>query len=174
MNLRSLIALLVLTLAHPALAADTTVVPFFQLSTGDLKAELAEAKQAGKKGLLVMFEQEGCPACLFMKTNILNRPDVQRYYGERFVSLSVDMFGAVPYIDLAGKAHTEKTYAQALGIKATPTFVFYGLDGKEATRVVGSVKSPAEFMLLGDYVASGAYRTRKFSEYKQAHSPKGT
>lgn len=174
MTLRLLLAVLVLALAHPVAAAEKTAAPFFQLSTGDLQAELAEAKQAGKKGLLIMFEQEGCPACLYMKANVLNRPDVQRHYGQRFVSLSVDMFGALPYTDLAGKAHTEKSYAQALGIKATPTFVFYGVDGKEATRVVGSVKSPAEFMLLGDYVASGAYRTQKFSEYKQAHSPKGT
>jgi len=35
-------------------------------------------------------------------------------------------------------------------------------------RIVGPVKSAEDFMLLGEFVASGAYKTRKFAEYLQS------
>jgi thioredoxin-related protein len=140
---------------------------FFSLNTGDFKAELADARKAGKKALLLMFEQDGCPGCIYMKQNVLNRVDVQDFYRARFVNFSINTFGAVPLSDFAGRSHTEKSYAQAAGIRGTPTFVFYDLDGKEVVRIVGPVKDVAEFMLLGEFVSSGAYKTRKFAEYKQ-------
>lgn len=140
---------------------------FFSLNTGDFRAELADARKAGRKALLVMFEQDGCPGCLYMKQNVLNRVDVQNFYRARFVSFSINMFGAVPLKDFAGKDHTEKSYAQSAGIKATPSFLFYDLDGQEVVRIVGPVRDVAEFMLLGEFVSSGAYKSRRFAEYKQ-------
>jgi thioredoxin-related protein len=160
---------LALCIAMPAGAAQMRDADdhFFSLNTGDLKAELADARKAGKKAVFLMFEQDGCPGCLYMKQNVLNRVDVQDFYRARFVNFSINTFGAVPLSDFAGKDQTEKSYAQAAGIKATPTFLFYDLDGKEIMRIVGPVKDVAEFMLLGEFVSSGAYKTRKFAEYKQ-------
>ena len=142
---------------------------FFNLNTGDLKAEAHDAKQAGKKALFFMFEQEGCPGCLHMKRNVLNRGDVQAYYRERFVNFSIDIHGAVPLRDFAGRDFTEQRYAQTLRINATPTLVFFDLDGNEIARVIGPVKDAAEFLLLGEFVASGAYRSSRFADYKQVH-----
>ena len=155
--------------AVPAGAAQTRDADdhFFSLNTGDLRAELADARKSGKKALLLMFEQDGCPGCIYMKQNVLNRVDVQAFYRARFVSFAVNTYGAVPLSDFGGREHTEKSYAQAIGIKGTPTFVFYDLEGQEAVRIVGAVRDVAEFMLLGEFVSSGAYKTRKFAEYKQ-------
>lgn len=160
---------LVLCAAIPAGAAQTRDADdhFFSLNTGDLKAELADARKAGKKALFLMFEQDGCPGCIYMKQNVLNRVDVQDFYRARFVNFSINIFGAVPLSDFAGRNHTEKSYAQSAGIKGTPTFLFYDLDGKEVVRIVGPVKDVAEFMLLGEFVSSGAYKSRNFAEYKQ-------
>jgi thioredoxin-related protein len=157
-------------LAVPARAAEPRDADqhFFNLNTGDLKAEAQDGKQAGKKAILVMFEQEGCPGCLYMKRNVLNRPDVQAFYRQRFLNFSVDIYGAVPLRDFAGRDHTEKSYAQALKVNATPTFAFFDLAGNEIARVVGPVKDVAEFMLFGEFIASGAYRSGKFAEYKQS------
>lgn len=162
--------LILLCAAMPAGAAQTRDADdhFFSLNTGDLKAELADARKAGKKALFVMFEQDGCPGCIYMKQNVLNRVDVQDFYRARFVNFSINIFGAVPLSDFAGREHTEKSYAQSAGIKGTPTFLFYDLDGKEVVRIVGPVKDVAEFMLLGEFVSSGAYKSRKFAEYRQA------
>ena len=160
----------VLMLATPARAAEARAADqhFFDLNTGDLRAEARDAKQAGKKAILFMFEQEGCPGCLYMKTRVLNRADVQAFYRQRFVSFSVDIFGAVPIRDFAGRDFTEKSYAQVLRVTGTPTFVFYDLEGNEIIRLVGPVKEPAEFILIGEFVSSGAYRSTKFADYKKS------
>jgi thioredoxin-related protein len=140
---------------------------FFNLSTGDLKSDLADAKSAGRKAVFVMFEQEGCPGCAHMKEQVLNRPEVQKFYRDNFVNLSIDIYGSVTVTDFTGRTSTEKGYAQASRVRGTPTLVFYDLVGHEAVRMLGAVKDAQEFMLLGEFVASGAYKSRKFAEYKQ-------
>jgi thioredoxin-related protein len=163
------LALLLAFAALPAVAADTRdpYTHFFNPHTGDLKAELADAKTSGRKAVFIMFEQEGCPGCIHMRNHVLNRPDVQKFYRERFLNLSIDIHGAVPLADFAGRNVTEKDYARSQAVKGTPTLVFHDLDGKEAVRILGVVQEAAEFILLGEFVASGAYKTRKFAEYKQ-------
>jgi thioredoxin-related protein len=74
----------------------------------------------------------------------------------------------VPLKDFAGRDFTEKTYAQSLKIRATPTFVFYDLSGSEIVRVVGPTQTAQEFLLLGQFVTSGAYKTSTFAQYKAA------
>lgn len=145
---------------------------FFNPNTGDLKAEIADARSNGKKAILLMFEQEGCPGCIYMKRNVLNRVDVQKFYREKFLNFSVDIFGAVPIKDFAGRDFTEKNYAQSLNVTGTPTFAFYDLQGNEIMRIVGPIKDAAEFLLLGEFIASGAYRSSRFAEYKQSQRKK--
>jgi thioredoxin-related protein len=156
-------------------AADTRdAASFFNLNMGDLKTELAEAKADGKKALMVMFEQEGCPGCLYMKRNILNRKDVQDYYRANFANLSLDIWSSVPVRDFANREQTEKAYAQAAKVKGTPTFVFYDLAGNEVVRILGTIETPDEFLLLAQFVASGAYKTRSFAQYKTDQPRKGS
>lgn len=155
--------LLLLVTSTACLAAGEN---FFSLSMGDLKSEAADAKSDGKKALLLVFEQEGCPYCRFMREKILSRKDVQDYYRSSFVALPVDIWSAVPIKDFAGREQTEKDFSRASKVRATPTFVFYDLAGNEIARYAGSTDSPEEFMLLGEFVTSGAYKTRSFAQYK--------
>ena len=46
--------------------------------------------------------------------------------------------------------------------------VFYGLDGKPLTRVDGEIRLVEDFMLLGDFVASGAYKSMKFADFQRS------
>jgi thioredoxin-related protein len=161
--------LLVVMLPCAARAAETLdAQSFFNLNMGDLKAELTEAKGDGKRALLVIFEQEGCPGCRHMRTQVLNRKDVQDYYRANFANLSLDIWSSVPIRDFASHEQTEKAYAQAAKIKGTPTFIFYDLAGHEIVRIFGTIETPDEFLLLGRFVASGAYKTRDFAQYKTA------
>ena len=148
---------------------------FFNLNMGDLKSELAEARSDGKKAVMVMFEQEGCPGCLYMKRNILSRKDVQDYYRANFANLLLDIWSSVPVKDFTNREQTEKAYAQAAKIKGTPTFVFYDLAGNEVVRILGTIETPDEFLLLGQFVASGAYKKSSFAQYKREQpAKKGT
>jgi len=57
--LTRLLLLAVVLAAGPVLAAESRDPEdhFFNLNTGDLKAELADARSAGKSAILVMFEE---------------------------------------------------------------------------------------------------------------------
>lgn len=162
--------LLVPALAAAQGAARDPMQHFFTPTLGDLKAELVDAKQAGKQAAFVMYMRDDCPYCERMKQNILSRPDVQAWYRQRFAVLAVDIKGAVPISDFGGKATTEKDFALAQGVKYTPVIMFYDLSGKPLTRVDGEIRTTDEFLLLGEFVASGAYARMKFADYKQAAS----
>jgi thioredoxin-related protein len=168
---RALLAITLLCLPGFAIAQGSATrdadTHFFDANTGDLKAELGEAKTAGKKALLLMYEQEGCPGCLFMKQNILNRVDVQDLYHRHFISFTVDINGSVPLKDFGGRDITEKAMAIRSKTRATPTFVFHDMTGTEIVRITGTVRDVGEFKLLGEFVASGAYKLRPFAEHKQ-------
>ncbi|MBX3651959.1 MAG: thioredoxin family protein [Burkholderiales bacterium] len=177
-SLRKLLFTLLLVLASGMAGAQGVVTRdamthFFDANMGDLRAELADAKAAGKKGILLMYEQEGCPACLYMKQNVLNRSDVQALYRKHFVNFTIDLFGSVPLQDFKGRDITEKAFAAEAKVRATPTFAFHDLNGTEVVRITGAVRDVAEFKLLAEFVASGAYRNRSFAEHRQLLLKKG-
>jgi thioredoxin-related protein len=172
--LRRLLALAALLLAPVLAAADSPggakrdpMQRFFSPSLGDLKAEAADARAGGKRALFLMYVRDDCPYCERMKRDILSLERVQDYYRDNFAVLAVDVKGAVPIVDFTGSSTTEKAFAAAQGIKFTPVIVFYDFDGKRLAHYRGEIRDPAEFLLLGRFVASGAYRTHSFAEYKQ-------
>lgn len=140
---------------------------FFQPKFGDFQAELDMAKQQGKKGVFLFFEMDACPFCERMKTTILNQADVQDAYRAQFLVYPIDVNGDTQITDFQGKETTEKAFAFAHRVRATPTLLFFGLDGKLATRHTGPTKDKAEFLLLGKYVEEGAYAAQPFVKYKQ-------
>ena len=140
---------------------------FFQPKFGDLQADLREARKQGKKGIFLFFELDSCPFCERMKATILNQSDVQDAYRAQFLVYPIDVNGDAEITDFQGKQTTEKAFAFALRVRATPTLLFFDLDGKPVARHTGPTKDKAEFLLLGKYVVEGAYATQHFTKYKQ-------
>lgn len=140
---------------------------FFMSHLGDLKEELATARDEGKKGVLVMFEMDECPFCQRMKVTVLNQARVQDYFREHFMIFAIDVKGDAPLTDFKGRTSTEKGFALDQRARATPVFVFYDLDGNLVTRFTGATQTVDEFMLLGRYVIEGAHKTTPFNVYKR-------
>lgn len=162
---------LMLVLAFLALPAMAEVrdphTHFFMSKMGDFKDELATAKQDGKQGVLIMFEMDECPFCSRMKATILNQSGVQDYFRQHFLIYPVDVKGDTSMVDFKGKETTEKAFALEQRARATPTFVFFDLDGNVVTRFTGTTQTTDEFLLLGRYVVEGAYKTAPFNVYKR-------
>jgi thioredoxin-related protein len=159
-------------LALPAMAEVRDAnTHFFMSKMGDFKDEIATARAEGKQGVLVMFEMEDCPFCSRMKATILNQSGVQDYYRKYFLIYPVDVKGDTSMVDFKGKETTEKAFALENRARATPTFVFFDLDGNVATRYTGTTQTEAEFILLGRYVVEGAYKTMPFNIYKRQAAP---
>lgn len=140
---------------------------FFNETFGNFAEELEQARQEGKKGILVFFEMDECPFCHFMKQNVLSRPAVQEYFREHFLNFSVDIGGDIEITDFSGRATTEKEFARAARVRATPVIAFYDLEGKEVFRHTGRTSGVEEFMLMGQFIADGVFQTRKFTNYKR-------
>lgn len=149
-----------------AWAADAD--KFFDQSLGDFPDELKAVRQAGKQGVLLMFEMDGCPYCRRMRQQVLSREDVQTYFHRHFAAFSVDTLGNQPLTDFRGGQTTEKDFARSLKISGTPTFIIFGTDGRELARLAGATKDAGEFMQFGRYVAEGHYETQSPQQFYPA------
>lgn len=157
-----------LLLGAPPAAAEAWEA-FFDPFLGDLRAELQEAQKSGRKGALIMYHFEACPYCARMKKEVLSRRDVQKAYRADFVVLAIDTRGAQPITGLDARVLPEKDFAREQKVSGTPTFDFYSTGGERLYRHVGGLFDPAEFLLLGRYVASGEQRSLTFDQFKQKH-----
>lgn len=164
--MRRLLGALLFALALGPAGAAEGWERFFELSLGDLRAEAAEARKAGQRGLLLMFHFDDCPYCQRMKREVLSRADVQAAYRGRFRAIAVDTRGAQEVTGFDGRARPERDFARAAGVRGTPTFQFYAPDGALLYTQPGGLFDPADFILLADYVASGAHRSASFTVYK--------
>ncbi len=141
---------------------------FFHQSFGDLQEELGTAREEGKKGVLVMFEQDDCPWCKKMRARVLNRSTVQEFYRRHFRILSVDTEGDTEIIDFSGEPVAEKDFSLKHNrVRATPVFAFFALDGRLMFKYTGATRDIDEFLWLGEFVVADLYKTRRFSKYKR-------
>lgn len=142
---------------------------FFENSFGDFSEELARAKQAGKKGLLIFFELDECPFCHRMKETVLNQENVQQYFKQHFLSFAVDIEGATEVVNFQRKNMLAKDFAvKENRVRATPVFAFFDLEGKAIARFTGATTGVEEFLLLGQYVADGHYKKLSFPKFKRS------
>ena len=146
---------------------------FFQQSFGDLSDELQTARDEGKKGVFVMFDDEDCPWCAKMKATVLNQVEVQDYYREHFRIMRIDKNGDAQIIDFTGNEVIEKEFADKNRVRATPVIIFYDLEGKPVHRYTGAARNTQEFMWLGEYVVGENYKTQSYPLYKREKKKAG-
>jgi thioredoxin-related protein len=144
---------------------------FFDPKLGDFKAELDTAKRENKVAVMVFFEMDDCPFCARMKATVLNQSDVQDYFHQHFLLFPVDTKGDVPMTDFKSRETREKDFAFDNRVRATPVIAFFDLEGNLVVRHTGPTRDKDDFLLLGRYVADGAYRQMPFIKYKQQVSP---
>ena len=141
---------------------------FFNESFGDFSEELETARDRGKKGVLIMFQQADCPFCHRMRMTVLNQSRVQDYFRKHFLIFEVDIEGDVEIVDFSGRQTIEKDFAfEQHRVRATPVFAFFDLDGDRVARYIGATTDVEEFMLLGQYVVDEIYRSMSFNRYKR-------
>jgi thioredoxin-related protein len=141
---------------------------FFQETWGDFPEETTRAKSEGKKAIMIFFEMDECPFCHYMKTNVLNQPSVQKFYRENFLVFSVDIEGDVEMVNFKGQTVKQKDFAfKENRVRATPVIAFFDFDGKRIHRHTGKTSGTKEFMMMGEFIASGSYKTMRFTKYKK-------
>ena len=173
-------------ITRPAAAQETRIEPmlgddglyhqpWFLNSFLDLKDDLAEAAEAGKRFALI-WEQRACPYC--RETHAVNfaRPEINEFVRENFNILQLDIWGSREVTDFDGEALEERALARKWGIVFTPTIMFFddsvekvaGRSGPEAevVRMPGYFK-PFHFITMFEYVKESAYKITHFQRYLQ-------
>ncbi len=165
-SLRLAVLLFVVHLFSPiALAED---LEFFDQTFGDFSEELVTAREEGKKAIFIFFEMDECPFCHRMKTTILNQPDVIALYKKHFKIFQLDIEGDIEITDFQGDVITQKDFAfKKHRVRATPVMAFFDLNGNRIVRYTGATSTKEEFLLLAEYVISGAYNEGSFTRYKR-------
>ena len=143
---------------------------FFDETFGDMTEEIENARDDDKKAILIMFEMDECPYCHRMKSTVLNRSDIQDFFKEHFLILTMDVEGDLEMTDFSGETTVQKDFAlKQFRVRATPVFQFIDLEGKpiRRARFTGATGSPEEFMLLGQFVIDKEYEKMSFTKYKR-------
>lgn len=126
-----------------------------------------DLKPAGKKPLLVLFEQKVCAACDELHEAGFSRPQATALL-DRFRMARVDVNAGETLVAPTGEQLTMREWARRLNIIYTPSLLFFDADGREVFRLEGYVR-PGDLPSSLDYIASGAYLEQpEFQRFIQA------
>lgn len=177
---RLLLAAALLTpLALPAIAQDVGddglhKQPWFYDSFLEMGADLEDAAAEGK-GLIVIFEQRGCPYCRELHEVNFAIPEISEYQAEHFYTVQLNLWGDRMVTDFDGEELSEKALAQKWLVNFTPTVVFFSADsaGETAEEDAESFRMPGYFKPFHygsalEYVTSGAYSDAGFQRFTRA------
>ena len=174
-----LAAALAAPLASPLWAAETGddglhKQPWFYDSFLEMGADLEDAAAEGK-GLIVIFEQRGCPYCRELHEVNFTIPEISEYQAENFYTVQLNLWGDRMVTDFDGEEISEKDLAQKWLVNFTPTLIFFSPDSAgasaedeaESFRMPGYFK-PFHYGSAMEYVTSGAFRDTGFQRFTRA------
>lgn len=133
----------------------------------DLREDLVEAKDAGKK-LVLLFEQPGCGSCKRLHEETLQDKGVIDYVSANFDVIVLNMFGSKTVTDFDGEELTEAELAEKHMTHFSPTTLFIGDDGKVVFTVPG-FKSAYFYQSAFEFVAdNGPQQNMMFPRWLRA------
>ena len=154
-----------------ALAFDDTTLKeelylpdWFKLSFLDLSDSLAEAREAGKQGIIIYFGRKDCPYCKAQLEINWGTPDIVEYTQKNFDVIAIDVRGHREVTDFDGSVYTEKDFAIKLGTNFTPTLLFINTDGRFVLKLSG-FRPPYQFRAALEYVADQHFNNEPFGTY---------
>lgn len=147
---------------------------FFLDSFLEMGADLEEAAAKGK-GLIVIFEQRGCPYCRELHNVNFERNEIVEYINENFLVVQLNLWGDREVLDFDGEALSEKNLASKWFVNFTPTTVLISPEavGAQSVREATALMMPGYFKPFHyisslEYVMSGEYKNLGFQRFLQA------
>jgi len=137
---------------------------WFKLSFLDVREDVEEAKQAGKKGLILYFGMSHCPYCKALIEKNFGRDDIARYTRKNFDVVAINVKGSGTVKALSGEVMSEQTFSIKNRANFTPTLIFYDNAGNKVLRLVGYY-GVYKFRAALEYVADFHYKQETFKHY---------
>jgi thioredoxin-related protein len=145
---------------------------WFKFSFLDLRDDLQEAKEAGKKGIALYFGQKNCAYCKALMEINFKTPDIVRFTRKNFDIIPIDIWGGKLVTDLNGVTLSERKLAVRENMNFTPSFLVFDADGNEVLRLRGYYP-PYTFRAALRYVAEGSYKEESLRAYMDRADPPG-
>jgi thioredoxin-related protein len=154
------------------------VQPWFLVSLLDLRDDLREAQESGKR-FAVVWEQRGCVYCRDMHEINFAIPALSDYVRENFTIVQLNLFGSREVTDFDGQVLPEKELARKWGVVFTPTTLFFPetvadsdrRSGKElAVAQMPGYLRPVTFLAMFRYVREKRYADTHFQKYVVDHT----
>lgn len=145
-------------------SADWTHPAWFKESLLDLRADLQEARGAGKMGLLLLFGTRSCSYCQAFGAKTLARPEIVARLRADFDVIGLEVLSDDEVVDFQGRSLWAKDFAVQEKARFTPTLVFYGENGNVLLRLVGYVP-PERFSLVLDYLQGGWHERQGLRDF---------
>lgn len=149
--------------ADDPLKEEIILPDWFKVSFLDLKEDLDEALDNGKRGLIVYFGQKLCPYCKAHLNNNWGQKEILAYTLKHFDVISINVRGQKQVIDFDGTEYTEKQYSVKVGTNFTPSVMFYTKEGMVLK--LRGYRPPYQFQAALEYVADQHYKREKFAGY---------
>lgn len=137
---------------------------WFANSRLNLLDDLAKAKAAGKKGIALYFARDDCPCCEVMKQINLEDPAIIATIDKNFDAVAIDTLGEMPVTGFDGKIYSEVRFATLMQASATPSMLFFDINGKKLFHLRGYYDS-YYFRSVLDYILSHR-PTETFEQYR--------
>jgi len=165
-----IIIFLWLNLALAVPGAHVVYPGWFKESFNDLQADLQDARQAGKKGIMVFFSMKTCSYCQAIVETSFQQKDIVERLLKNYDVIGLDVFSDNEVVDPRGNKHWTKEFSVTEKAKFTPTMIFYGKDGAIQLRLVG-YQSPQKMRAVLDYLEGDHYARislRNFMKHDKA------
>jgi thioredoxin-related protein len=151
--------------------ANVKYPAWFKESFLDLRDDLADARKAGKRGIIVFLSQKNCNHCQAFIDTTLSDPVILGRVQKNYDVIALDIFNDLELTDIDGSVSSIKEFADAQRARLTPALLFYGVEGSRLLKMIGFYP-PVKFSRTLDYIDSGAYQRETFSQYLQENRTK--
>lgn len=136
---------------------------WFKSSFLILNEDVEEATQQGRHLMLFMHLDE-CPYCARLLNENFRGGETKDFTQKHFDVIGINIRGGKTVEWFDGKSHTETELARKLGVKATPTMVFFDAKGKNVLQLNG-YRQPASLRQALDYVQGKHYQSQSLASY---------
>ncbi len=140
---------------------------WFKVSFLEINEDIADARTAGKKGILLYFGQKRCPYCKLFLDNNYSQKDIVSYTQKYFDVVAINVRGTKSVVNMAGKSMTEKQFAISEKANLTPTLLFIDVTGKRVLKLIG-YQAPKRYRAAMTFVVEGHFKTTTFRKYYKA------
>jgi len=136
---------------------------WFKSSFLNFDEDIDEARAEGRH-VMAFFHFDECPYCSRMLEENFYEGKTQEFMQANFDVIGVNVLGDLDVDWIDGNQYSEKSLAEHLGIRATPTMLFFDLDGA-AVLALSGYRDPIAVQQSLDYVQQKKYRDMVYPDY---------